>query len=51
MGEEGQRVGAAALSRWEGIHRIRMGLLDSDATARRLEMPGNGRKVEVPALA
>ena len=35
----------------QGIHRIRLGLLDSDAPARRLEMPVYGRKVEVPALA
>ena len=37
--------------RGEGIHRIRLGLLDSDAPARRLEMPVYGRKVEIPALA
>ena len=37
--------------RQEGIYRIRLGLLDSDAPARRLEMPVYGRKVEVPALA
>ena len=37
--------------RQEGIHRIRLGLLDSDAPARRLKMPVYSRKVEVPALA